>query len=190
MRRLRSIENKYESYFIMDLQDYIDELKRIKPSEELLLNAGFKTIPTDIIKNYVLDRKESGNSIVDDLMFDLFSNYDPQYLRFADYSFYKEIKQINGSFIFAGSSYSELGFTTKEGEVIEYDRDEWSILNYCAKNTESFLEALLPIFEMYSFRFQNIIDTEDTQINNEYIDKCTTTAKGNKYKRFYKGIIG
>jgi hypothetical protein len=124
------------------------------------------------------------------LIFELFKTYDPLYLRFGDFSFYNDISQSKGLFIFAGSSSSYLTFKNSDSKVIEYDRDEWAFLNYCAKNTTAFLQALLPMFEMYSLRFQKIIDSDDEKINNEYLEKCVQAAGGSKYKRFYKNIIG
>jgi len=177
----------------MDVKDYIEGLKKLKPSEELLLKSGFTSIPTAIIKKYVLDKRENKNEDFKEMngaIFALFNEYDTQYLRFADFSFYSTIKHSDDLFIFAGSSYSELAFKTADSEVVEYDREEWSVLNYCAKNTEAFLETLLVVFEMYALRFQNLISTKDSQINGKYLERCSQISGGNKYRRFYKEIIG
>jgi hypothetical protein len=176
----------------MQLDDFIKQLEDLKPSEDLLLKNGFTNIPYDIIKNYVLDRKKEThkNYNTDGIIGELFNDYDTQYITFGDFNFYKEIKNINGYFVFAGSSDSELAFENPESEVIEYDHEEWSVLTYCAKDTESFLKALLPLFDMYSLRLQKLISRKDKEVNERYLEKCIQSAGGSKYKRFYKNIIG
>jgi hypothetical protein len=176
----------------MQLNDFITQLESLKPSSDLLLKNGFTNIPNDITKNYVLDRKREaiGNYSNHGIISELFHDYDTQYISFGDFNFYKEIKSVNNYFIFAGSSDSELVFENPYSEVVEYDREEWSVLTYCAKDTEAFLKALLPLFDMYSLRLQKLISRKDNDANVEYLEKCIQAAGGSKYKRFYKNIIG
>ena len=95
----------------------------------------------------------------------------------------------NGKYVFAGSSYSELAFENVNSEVIEYDRDEWSRLNFCGANTGSFLIAMLTIFEMRSLRYQKLVDIDDEVANERFLDRCVLASGAVKYKRFYKEII-
>ncbi|MFB9844038.1 hypothetical protein [Mucilaginibacter ginsenosidivorans] len=175
----------------MKIKEYLQELIKIKPSDELLLMAGFDEIPDYITKGYKLDPKLNDylSTNLTGLIFELFRNYDPQYISFGDFVFYEKIKNKNGGYIFAGSSYSELAFVDVTSEVIEYDRDEWSVLNRCAVNTDSFLLALLPLLELYSLRLQDIIEVDDYAKNMEYLNKCTFFAGGDSYKRFFKNLI-
>ena len=176
----------------MNLEEFITKLEKLKPSEDLMIANGFTDLPEDILKNFVLDRKEKSNSAFDmkGLIFELFNEYDPQFLRFADYSFYKDIEEFDNMFVFGRSSYSLLMFKNIESEVIEKDTEEFTILNYCAKDTASFLMALLVIFEMYSLRFQGLVDAEDEVANNDFLERATIASGGNRYRRFFKDVIG
>ena len=176
----------------MQLSDFIRQLESLKPFTDLLLKNGFSKIPNDITKNYILDRRPEALSNYNNhgIISELFHDYDTQYISFGDFNFYKEIKNVNNYFVFAGSSGSELVFENTDSEVVEYDREEWSVLTYCAKDTEAFLKALLPLFDMYSLRLQKLISREDKNITEEYLEKCVQAAGGSKYKRFYKSVIG
>jgi len=75
----------------MKLNEYLEHLSKLLPSEELMRNAGFTSLPFDIRKGYILDKR------IDDtkaksvgLIFELFQESDPQYLRFADFTFYEK----------------------------------------------------------------------------------------------------
>jgi hypothetical protein len=176
----------------MQLDDFIKQLEEFLPSEDLLIKSGFTSIPNDIIKNYDLDKKIETypGSHQGALLIELFNKYDTQYISFGDFNFYKEIQSVNNNYVFAGSSDSELAFGNSDSEVVEYAREEWSIINYCAKDTGCFLKALLPLFDMYSLRLQKLINRKDKEANGRYLEKCVQAAGGNKYRRFYENIIG
>ncbi|MEP6612127.1 MAG: hypothetical protein ABJA76_09595 [Mucilaginibacter sp.] len=177
----------------MTLEQYIQSLQNIKPSEKKLLQSGFTEVPLHIIKNYVLEKKgnaDINHNFPDSLIFNLFNTYDTWYLRFADFTFNREIVERDGLFIFGDSSSSELCFKSFDSEVMEIDHDEHTVLEYCAKDTESFLKALLFIFELYALRFQNLADVGDDIVNQKCLNDCVEAAGGIRYKRFYRDIIG
>ena len=174
----------------MTINDFIENLAQLSPSEDLMRSAGFDGVPFFIKKGFVLDRRDQEiDTVKTGLVFELFQKFDSQYLRFADFTFYEKIIQRNNGLVFAGSSYSELSFADEGSEVIEYDREEWSVLNYCALNTECFLIAMLVIFEMIANRYQNLINVDDEEINNLFLERCISAAGGRKYERFYREII-
>lgn len=174
----------------MKLDEFLLELKDIMPSEKLMIENGFTEMPNSIRRNYILDEKPNSDHEIPGLIFELFNKYDPQFLRFADFSFYKEIEELDGMFVFGCSSYSLLMFKNLESEVIEKDTEEFTILNYCAKDTTSFLRALIVVFEMYSLRFQGLVDAEDEVANNDFLERATIASGGNRYRRFFKDVIG
>ncbi|WP_304068832.1 hypothetical protein [Pedobacter glucosidilyticus] len=175
----------------MDLKKYIETLEGFKPSEELLKKNGFKSIPNYILRNYSPQPK--GNEKIFDIeetdLSKLFQYYDLSYFRFSDFILLSEIINKDNKFVFAQSSYTFLAFDSLQSEVIEYDNYELTKLSYCARNIDSFLNALLPIFEMYSQRLQNLADTNDEIKNMFFLEQCVINAGGDKYKRFFEQII-
>lgn len=174
----------------MNLSEYTKILESIAPSEKKLIENGFKNMYPFIINSFLLVEKTSIIDNYDDnLIFSLFRKYHVKDIQFNDFSFYPEITSKNGYFVFARSSYSDLGFKEISTQVIEFDREEWSILSYCSQNAESFLIALLSILELYSLRFQGIISPDNDDENEKYLNKSIIAAGGIKYKQFLKEIV-
>lgn len=174
----------------MNLEYFVSTLENMNPSEELLIKMGFSGLHLDVLrKNFVLPRKRNVDDLGEDLIKRLTEEYDMKYLIFSDYSFMEELRYENGMTLFCISSYSVLAYKSFNTEVIEYDREETSILDYAAKNGECFLTSLLYFLELQSLRFQGLVDMDDEVINRKYFDLCMGAAGGIKYSGFFKKII-
>lgn len=175
---------------MIKLSDFIYELKTYTPNKELMMENGFSDLPPSILKGYNPEKKTGlQERDRDNLLITLFQNYNPEFFRFGDFSFFRDIKKISGLNAFCGSSATFLAFRDINGEILEYDFEETSVVNYCAKDGSSLLLALLKVFELNSLRFQGLADTDDNELNRNTLQKCVYLAGGNKYFNFYKQII-
>ena len=176
----------------MTLDYFIQELKKSEPSEKLMIANGFESMPTSIMRCYNPEKKNFINledNIDSNILSLLFNQYDVQYFRFGDFSFQNKIKMSDGLYTFCLSSGTFLAFKDNDGEIIEYDCDEFSRGSFCAKDATSFLKALLHVFKLQSLRFQGLIQMDDEKINDEFFRKCVQEAGGEKYSRFFRQII-
>jgi len=174
----------------MNIEYFIAELKKMEPSEALMIQEGFTGLPNSIMRNYDLEKKEPSMKKEErNVLYVLFNEYDLQFLRFQDFSFDKNISEINGINKFCSSSGTFLGFQYDHDEVVEYDFEELSIVNYCAKNIDSFLASLLKVFELQSLRLQGLVVMDDEKTNNSFFEKCVSEAGGVRYSNFFKNII-
>jgi hypothetical protein len=166
----------------MNAEQFVLELKKLLPHGEYYMSNYSELVDIDK-KQYFLIKKNSlpttGNAILD-----LINNYDCFYLRFGDFTFEKEVNNINGFQVFCGSSETYLGFKDLDGEVLEFDWDENSELGACAINSECFLKAILVLHEFYTGISMGIINN-----NEPYIKKCCEVAGGIRYETFYRQLI-
>ena len=176
----------------MTTQQFVNALAAIAPDTRRLKEEGFEGIHLELIqKNYLLQKKTSSQSRdhEENSLTTLLKEYQAQYIRFDDYAFYEEIIAVNDLTVFAESSGSILGYTTTHGEIVEYDRDELSLLYSCAKDSEHFLEAIYHLLELISKRLQGLVNRDDAEVNEQYVKKCTESAGGQKYTRFFRMLI-
>jgi hypothetical protein len=175
----------------MTLEYFIQKLGELKPAENLLINEGFSGIHLDVFKKgYALEKKEPRHTIIDgNLIERLMAEYETQYIRFNDYSFTEEIEVIDGLSVFCTSSHSIIGFKNATGEIIEYDIEEMSEMNFCSKDIDSFLDALLPLLELQSLQLQGLADSNDNETNEKYLSICVSKAGGSKYMNFFKHVV-
>ncbi|RFZ81363.1 hypothetical protein DYU05_18950 [Mucilaginibacter terrenus] len=166
----------------MDIKGYLTRLKLTTDSSEVSdVENNLATIKSAIDINSLHDQSAA-------MIYQLFKEYDGYliYLRFGDYQFYDKIEDKKGTNVFAGSSGSQIAFTAPEAEVIEYDLDEWSILDYCAQNTTSFLLALLPVIKFLKLE----IKERSLMKKKELLESAIVAAGGKRYKRFYEQFFG
>lgn len=179
-------------YEAMTLEFFVQKLERMKPSEKLLIKEGFSGRHLIVFqKNYALEKKETSKVNVqgDSLIERLIGEYEAKYIRFSDYGFENSIQSIDGFTFFCSSSSTLLGYQTALSEIIQCDADDMSTVNYCAKNMESFLEALLNLLELQSLRLQGLADVNDPVINERYLNLCVSSAGGARYRSFFMGVI-
>lgn len=165
----------------MTLEYFVQQLERIKPSENLLIGEGFSGIHLTVFQNnYVLEKRSQSGNVEEgvDLIRALINTYETKYIRFKDYTFFDKVNLIDGVSAFCGGSNTALGYDSPLAEVKEYDADEMSIMHYCAENSAKFLAALLYVLELKSLRLQGLADLKDTTTNQKYLDLCTSSAGG------------
>ncbi len=173
----------------MNAEEFVLELKKLVPHGEYYNSNRSKEFVELQKKSYVLVQKNQlptiGNCVLD-----LINNYDCFYIGFGDYSFKTETTNINGIQVFGGSSGTYLGFKDLDGEVLEFDWDENSLLGACAINSECFLKAILVISKFYSNVFMGLINENNKKEEKERcIEKCCEVAGSIKYEHFYRTAI-
>lgn len=92
-------------------------------------------------------------------------------------------------FVFAETSYSLIGYRAADGEIMECDKEELSLLYSCASNSDRFLDAIFYILELRAKRLQGLVQTNDAKVNEQYVKQCTESAGGNKYLKFFRMLI-
>lgn len=174
----------------MNIEDFVKQMMEIKPDELRLVNEGFTETHISVIRNnfIILPRSSDFNDVGRNLVETLIEKYFAEYIRFGDFSFLKEIKEIGRFKVFGASSYSFLAISPL-GEILELDIEENSLLNRVAENSEFFLRALVCVSELFSKRLQGLVDRSDDIINNEYLSKVVEFAGGKKYLNFYRQLI-
>lgn len=184
-KRLKDIKLKN----IMEAKNFVDSLKKMLPSSEYLYaNYELDYIEQRIKKRFMMPLKNTLPSTNNPII-DLINNYNILFLSFSDYSFLEEIEEIDGIQVFCQSSGTYLGFKNSDSKIIEYDRDDNNLIDYCADNAEAFLKAVLVLSKHYADIVDGKIDRKDKSVNKEYIQLCCEAAGSIKYEAFYKGII-
>ena len=174
----------------MKIEDFINQMAKIKPNENKLIEEGFSGVHLSVIKSnfIILPKKSVSIHIYPTLVETLVKNFEAEFIRFGDFTFLKDIKLIDNFKIFGVSSYSFLAIASSE-EILEIDNEELSIVNRCAENSKSFLRALICVSDLLSKRLQGLVAMEDHGTSNEYLAKATELAGGKKYLNFYKSIL-
>ena len=178
----------------MDVITFVKKLESIKPLKDVYFKNYNELMPDVFEKKYILKEKvfNSLNQVeIGDIIQELVMKYDVVRLSFGDFQFIQPIKTIEKKHIFCYSSGSFLAYSSPFDEVVEYDNDsdDFPIMDYCAKDCESFLAAILQMKELFSLRIQGLVELDDVGTNTKFIRKCADIAGGQKYARFYKGII-
>jgi hypothetical protein len=164
----------------MNLEFFITRLKEMKPSQKVF-QEGYLLKKRRVTTNQAFEKG--------DIIAELINKFETMHLQFGDYSFADALKEYQGAKVFCNSSGTFLAYFSPYEEVIEYSRDEEIILNHCAKDSASFLEAILHIQEMYALRLDDSIEVDDNTVNNQFLNKCVNSAGGSKFAPFYESII-
>lgn len=179
----------------MTVQEFINKVEEISPIKETYFQNKNRIMPQVIADSYIIKERDSTKDNFNqknDIIRDLIEKFQSEKITFGDYSFVKnEITQKGDLNIFCYSSHSFLAYKNASSEIIEYDNDSnnLNILEYCAKDSVSFLQATLCLLEMYALRLQGSIHRNDMEKNSIFLDKCITKAGGQKYTGFFKSII-
>lgn len=176
----------------MDAVLFVEKLKKYLPDREVLSKLGYEEMPINAYDKIFNLRKleiKKGLKATNEIA-KLFREYEVNRLRFGDYSFLSEYEDYGDYSVFCTSSNTFLIIDKlSEGEIHEIDYDEHAFVDYCAKNAECFLQALLVYYELLSKRILKIHTLSDNEVNEKYAEKCTELAGGQKYDSFFRGLI-
>ena len=173
----------------MKLIEFIKRLKEISPKRASLVGEGFEGRHLDVILScYNLPIKDTNSANLNDsTIINLSNRYDVSFIRFGDYAFEKEVITLeDGSIVFCTSSGTYLFIEHLNGEVMELDKDDDSLIQYCALNEACFLDSLLYILELESIKLQGEFSNNWQEVLANLYAKAIEASGGNKYKMFLK----
>lgn len=171
----------------MFTEKFVQDLKSLIPHGEYFYSKYSPEFINSIQKEYLLLPKED-MIIEENCIVDLVNNYKSKYIRFGDYSFLEMIEIFNGHNIFCESSDTYLCFDGQDGKIMEFDRDDNSLIDYCAENSELFLKSILIIFKFSSDNMMGLINDRDKE-REKIIKECSIVAGGNKYVGFFERAL-
>lgn len=171
----------------MYTQIFIQDLKSLNPDGEYFYSKYSPGFINSIQKQYLLTPKED-MIIEENCIVDLVNNYNSIYIRFGDYCFLEKVEIFNGHNIFCESSDTYLCFDGQDGKIMEFDRDENSIIDYCADNSELFLKSILIIFKLKSDNMMGLINDRNKE-REKIIKECSIVAGGDKYVGFFERAL-
>jgi len=167
------------------LSYFTNKLKSLKPKGD--------DVPKIITEPYLIDRKKlitNLNQDVSKVLIQLVDNYNADVIKFGDFYFYKKTLLKDNFLIFAESSYSYLILNLdKSSQILEIDKNTLIPLESVAKDSLSFLNALIHIMECYSMKFDESVNISDDQIEKICVEKCIKNAGGEKYRQFYENVL-
>jgi len=163
--------------------NFINKLESLKPIGD--------DIPDVITETYLINKKDPSLIIEQNpsnVLIQLVNSYTIEVVKFGDFYFHKQISSKSDALIFAESSYSYL-VIYKDSEVLEIDKHTYIPLEHVAKNSLSFLNALIHIMECYSMKFDEQMNSDDSKIEKICVEKCVKEAGGEKYRTFYENVL-
>lgn len=111
---------------------------------------------------------------------------------FSAMSFYfaSELTYEDGRIIFGSLEAEPLSINVETGEIEMYSHENDEYLLYCAASSAEFLDALFAATELYIKRMLDKVDPYDHELNQRYIELCTSLAGGEEYEDFFTELIG
>lgn len=169
--------------------EFIERLKEICPSRSNLIREGFEGRFLDVISSgYNLPLKDSTSlHSGEGIIIGLVNDYDVSYIRFGDYSFEKDIITNNeNSKVFCTSSGTYIAIEPLNGDIVEFDKDDNSLIQRCALNEVCFLNSLLFILQLKSLKLQGETSSNWQNFVDNLFAKAIEASGGNMYKNFLK----
>ncbi|MFY8109254.1 MAG: hypothetical protein ACOVO9_09690 [Bacteroidia bacterium] len=177
----------------MKASQFIEKIEQIKPTRASLIEMEFsEKFINDVLSSFEFESLSIINkSEFDDEILELISTFNLANLKIGMIRFNNEIFIKNNRCYFGRNEADILAIDMLSKEIILIDHeDENLILQICAKDGGSFLDAL---FEMKFFLTQCAFNLN---FNCEQEDKCSKAlhcsilAGGEKYIDFYKNTLG
>ncbi|WP_207516012.1 hypothetical protein [Longitalea luteola] len=173
---------------------FVKQLKLLTPSVESFSRLGY---PPDLveknIKSYICLPADSGQNIIyaNSELLKLVSFYNCSSVQVGLINFRSAVEEIENYYLIGNFDADLLAVSkiTLEVVVLDYTNLDW-IIWHCASNGARFLDAILAAAECISRCVNDTSLAYDNSYTLSYVLKCSQLAGGDKYKEFYKTLLG
>ena len=175
----------------MNASEFVNALSQIEILEERYRSIGLSSESIEKLKNkYVVNPK--GENVIKHLdpIESLVLKYDVSNIQIGMISFQNNLKNRGNYTLVGKDEVDDLAIDRVTGEIVVLEEESTRTIQYCAKNGNHFLSAIL---EMAKFFEQTAVDDElfeDEEANLVVAESCGLLAGGSKYYNFFKNLTG
>jgi hypothetical protein len=188
--RARSRRATESNQTIMDAQKFANELRQLAPPAEKLAENGISQEEIErTLKSYLCIEKK-GLDRQDNPVLDLITRYDLSSVEIGMVRFTDTLIVQGGSMCIGEFEVDPILMDITSGEIYIVD---WAARNHimwwCAKNGDSFLDALILAERHLSRCGYDYTFADDQTAACEVASNCAEAAGGRKYLDFYKVLV-
>jgi len=174
----------------MDAQIFADELRQLAPPAEKLAEKGISSEGIEREQKSYLCVEKKGLERQDDPILDLITRYDLSSVEIGMVRFVDEAVQQDGSIYIGEFEVDPILMDITSKEIYVVDRDAHNhIMSWCARNGDSFLDALIIAERRLSRCGIDYALSNDQVAACEIASDCAKVAGGTKYLNFYKTLV-
>ena len=176
----------------MNTQEFIEKLSRVPLSDQQYKAAGISGDEIySIRQRHIISPKEhTSSSDPHDPIVTLVEDYDTTNVEIGMITFNTEIQKMDDYLVFGKDEIDHLAIDTRTGEIVVLDEVSMRLMQYCAKDSASFLDAIIIMAKFLKKRGVDDNLYEDEAANLAVAKTCTTLAGGEKYSDYYVGMTG
>ncbi len=174
----------------MDAQKFANVLAQLAPPAEKLAEQGVSPEGRERERKSYICVEKKGLDRQDDAILDLITRYDLSSVEIGMVSFTDEPVQLDGSIYIGEHEGDPILMYISSGEIYVADRDaQKHIMSWCAKDSDSFLDALIIAQRHLSRCGYDDALSNDQVAACEVASECANAAGGTKYLDFYKTLV-
>ncbi len=142
-------------------------------------------------RNYFLCRPRATRPHDDDPLLALLKGWDLSQVEIGMICFLAEPEPMPGKVRVGALEADPLNILDGTREILcEQLHVPGFVLHNVAKNSEHFLDALLPAAELFARRLTQDIAFDDLAATRQTADRCVALAGGERYLSFYHSVLG
>lgn len=178
----------------MDKEIFVARLKTLAPSKEDLKKRGLSDdFINSFIQSYYCNKKTDFNLnfFSNDTILKLLQYYDCSKVEIGIITFTSKIIEEVGYYHIGNAEQDILSLnkTFLSIEILDYVNPT-HVLWECASSSENFLESMLLCADFFTSRITDSSLLDNDAYTLERVNMCTEIAGGNKYRDFYKMLLG